>query len=258
MKLSTLIFILSLILIPQIHAQTVNLDGIKVRIGDTIPSVKKQFDPKIYHWSADTSSYPVFVYLHKYNDHKKGGGEESIAQLVFSFDMKDLKKLKRNKQYFLSSIQKYWDNGTSHITGNNELAQKIFSIIQSNGIDKYSLDLITTKFPEQSAESKSISLQIRTNVKLTVEFNGNNNCILSETISAEEDTTSGHYVLLYFDIKNLFGKENIIYNEFPSEKEALAKKNEFDLGYMMKNYLPPKSKIVRFYNEKLTELPELN
>jgi hypothetical protein len=64
-------------------------------------------------------------------------------------------------------------------------------------------------------------------------------------------------VLLYYDAKNLFGKDKIIYNEFPSEKEAEAKKNEFDMGYFMKNYLPPTSRIVRFRNEQLTELPAL-
>ena len=256
MKLLKLIFILSLISTPEFHAQTVDLDGHKIRIGDSFQSVKKQFDPKVYNWIADTSSYPLYVYLHKYIDHKKGGGDESIAQLNFSIDMKDLKNMKSRKQqeYPLYSIQKYWDNGTSQTKGNNELAQKIFSIMQNNGIDKYSLDITTTKY----SDAKSISLKIRPNVKLTIEFNGNNNCILSETISAEEDTTTGHYVLLYYDTKNLFGKEKIIYNDFPSEKEAIAKKDDLDMEYMMKNYLPPKSQIVRFRNEPLIEIPKLN
>ena len=176
----------------------------------------------------------------------------------FSFDEKDFKGLNgRVHKYSLHSVQKYWDNGTSPQNGTNEFAQKIFNIIQRNGIDKYSLDIITTKFSEQGEDSKSISLKICPNVKLTIEFNGKNNCILSETISKEEDTTSGSYVLLYYDAKNLFGKDKIIYNEFPSEKEAEAKKNEFDMGYFMKNYLPPTSRIVRFRNEQLTELPAL-
>jgi hypothetical protein len=163
-------------------------------------------------------------------------------------------KSSKQQQYPLYSIQKYWDNGTAQPKGNNELAQKIFSIMQNNGIDKYSLDITTTKF----SDAKSISLKIRPNVKLKIEFNGGNNCILSETISAEEDTTTGHYVLLYYDAKNLFGKEKIIYNDFPSEKEALAKKNDLDMQYMMKNCLPPRSQIVRFRNEPLIELPKLN
>jgi hypothetical protein len=256
MKLPGFIFILSLIAIPGFYAQTVDLDGHQISIGDTYQSVKMQFDPGIYNWVADTSSYPLYVYLHKYINHKKGGGEEPMAQLYFSIDMKDLKNLKSMKQqeYPLYSIQKYWDNGTYQTKGNNELAQKIFSIMQNNGIDKYSLDISTTKF----SDAKSISLQIRSNVKLKIEFNGSNNCILSETISPEADTTIGHYVLLYYDAKNLFGNEKIISNDFSSEKEALAKKNELDMEYMMKNYLPPKSQIIRFYDKQLTELPRLN
>jgi hypothetical protein len=100
-------------------------------------------------------------------------------------------------------------------------------------------------------------LKIRPNVKLTIEFNGKNNCILSETISKEEDTTSAQYVLLYSDAKNLFGKDKIISNVFSSEKEAESRKNEFDMEYMMKNYLPPRSRIIRFNNEQITELPPL-
>jgi hypothetical protein len=258
MKLLSLIFILSFTLITKSNAQTIDLDSRKVHIGDSIESVKKQFDPKIYKFITDSSSYPIYSYLYKYINPKKGGGEEPIAQLKFSFDEKDLKGLiSRGHIYSLHSVQKYWDNGTGRQNGTNEFVQKIFDIIQRNGIDKYSLDISTTKFSEQGADSKSISLKISSNVKLTIEFNGKNNCILSETISQEEDTTSGRYVLLYYDTKNLFGKDKIIYNEFPSEKEAEAKKNEFDMGYFMKNYLPPTSRIVRFRNEQLTELPAL-
>jgi len=207
---------------------------------------------------TDSSSYPVYSYLDKYNDHKKGGGEESIAQLNFSFDVKDFKKINRSgHMYPLHSVQKYWDNGTSPQNGTNEFAQKIFNIIQKYGIDEYDLGITTTKYGEQGADAKSISLKIRPNVNLTIEFNGKNNCILSETVSQEEDTTSGHYVLLYYDPKNLLGKDLIVSNVFPTEKEALDKKNEFDLEYFMKNYLPPRSRIVRFRNEQLTEMPTL-
>jgi hypothetical protein len=207
---------------------------------------------------TDSSSYPIYSYLYKYIDHKKGGGVESIAQLNFSFNEKDLKKFNSKHHYYpLHSVQRYWDNGTDRNNGTNEFAQKIFSIMENNGIDKYSLDITTTKFSMNGSDSKSISLKIRPNVKLTIEFNGKNNCILSETISQQEDTTSGLYVLLYSDVKNLFGNDKIIFNEFPSEKEAEAKKNEFDMEYIMKNYLPPSSRIVRFRNEQLTELPTL-
>jgi len=255
MKLSGLIFFLSFTFICNYNAQTVDLDNHKVHIGDSFESVKKQFDPKIYKWITDSSSYPMYSYLYKHINPKKGGGEESIAQLDFSVDVRDYKILKGSRNnYPLHSVQKYWDNGTAQAKGNNELAQKIFSIIQNNGIDKYSLDITTTKF----SDAKSISLKIRPNIKLTIEFNGNNNCILSETTSKEEDTTTGYYVLLYFDTKNLFGQEKIISNVFLTEKEALDKKNEFDMGYYMKNYLPPRSQIVRFRNEQLTELPNLH
>lgn len=244
---------------PKYNAQTVDLDDRKVKIGDSIQIVKKLFDPKIYRWTADTTSYPVFVYLYKHIDRKKGGGDESLAQLKFSFDEKDLMRLKtKNHKYLLNSVQRYWDNGIGAPKGNNELAQKIFKIIENNGIDNYSMGISTTKYGDPSAEAKSISLQIRPNIKLTIEFNGNNNCILSETISKEVDTLSAQYILLYPDSKNLIGKDKIISNVFPSEKEALAKKNEFDYVYMLKNFLPPHSQIVRLNNEELIELPPLH
>ena len=259
MKLLSLIFILSLTLTSNFNAQTVDLDNHKVHIGDSFESVKNQFDPKIYNWVTDSSNSSNWSYLFKYNDPKKRGGVESIAQLDFSADVNDFKDLiVRGYKYYLHSVMKYWDNGTTPQNGTNEFAQKIFNILQSNGIDKYSLDITTTKFPEKSADAKSISLKIHPNVKLKIEFNGKNNCILSETISKEEDTTSAQFVLLYFDTKNLFGKDKIISNVFSSEKEALAKKNEFDMEYAMKNYLPPRSQIVRFCNEKLIELPILH
>ena len=258
MRLLSIILIISLFLNPKLNGQTVDLDGRKVHIGDSFESVKKQFDPKIYKLITDSSSYPVYSYLDKYIDPKKGGGEEPIAQLNFSIDKKDLGRINgKSHNYPLHSVQKYWDNGAGPRNGNNELAQKMFNIIQSNGIDKYSLGITTTKYSEQGADSKSISLQICPNVKLTIEFNGKNNCILSETISKEEDTTSAQYVLLYSDIENLFGKDKIISNVFASEKEAEAQKNEFDMGYIMKNYLPPHSQIVRIRNEPLIELPQM-
>ena len=259
MKLLSLIFILSLTFTPKFNAQTINLDNHKVHIGDSFESVKKQFDSKIYKWVTDSSNNSNWSYLYKYIDPKKGSSVESVAQLDFSAGVSDYKALiGKGYKYYLHSLLKYWDNGTARNNGTNELAQKIFNIIQSNGIDKYSLDISTTKFSEHGVDAKSISLKIRPNVKLKIEFNGSNNCILSETISKEEDTTSGYYVLLYYDAKNLFGKDKIIYNVFPSEQEAEAKKNEFDMGYIMKNYLPPRAQIVRFRDQQLTELPKLN
>jgi hypothetical protein len=239
MKLLFTTLIIFIILAPGFNAQSVNLDNHIVNIGDSHESILNQFDPKIYKIITDSSSYPIYSYLYKFNNPKKGG-MESIAQLVFI----------NNK---INSIQKYWDNGTSRTIGNNELAQKIFNIIQTNGIDRYSLDISTTKF----ADARSISLKIRPNVKLTVEFNGGNNCILSETTSQQEDTTSGHYVLLYFDTLNIIGKDKIITNEFSSEKEAEAKKSDYDMEYIMKNYLPPQSRIIRFYAHPLTKIPNM-
>ena len=253
MKLLLPIIILSLTLAPKFNSQTIDLDSRKVHIGDSFESVKKQFDPKLYKWSTDSSNSSNWSYLYKYNDPKRGG-VEPIAQLDFSADSKDLMALKnKTYKYYLHSVHKYWDNGSDQSRGNNELAQKIFNIIQNNGIDKYSLDISTTKY----SEAKSISLKIRPNVTIKMEFNGSNNCILSEVISREDDTSSASYVLLYPDPQNLIGKDKIIYNVFPSEKEADTKKGEYDMEYMMKNYLPPHSQIVRFLNEPLVKLPAL-
>jgi hypothetical protein len=248
-----LIIILSLILAPKFNAQTIDLDSRKVHIGDSFESVKKQFDLKLYKWTTDSSNSNNWSYLYKYNNPKKGGSEP-IAQLDFSANSKDLIELRnRTYKYYLHTVHKYWDNGTDQTRGNNELAQKIFSIIQNNGIDKYSFDISTTKY----ADAKSIALKIRPNVKLKLEFNGNNNCILSEVISKQEDTLSASYVLLYPDPQNFIGKDKMIYNMFSSEKEADAKKGEYDMEYFMKNYLPPHSQIIRFLNEPLTKMPTL-
>ena len=253
------IIILSLTFTPLVNSQIIDIDSHKVHIGDSFESVKKQFDPKIYKWVTDSSNNSNWSYLYQYNNHVKGGGVKSLAQLDFSADVRDFKDLMgRGYKYYLHSVHKYWDNGTSLQNGTNEFAQKIFNIIQNNGIDKYSLDISSYKYSGQGADSKSISLQIRPNVKLKMEFNGSNNCILSEIISKEEDTTSVHYVLLYYDAKNLFGKDKVISNDFSSEKEAVAKKNELDMEYAMKNYLPPRSRIVRFLNEQLIELPAMH
>ena len=74
MKLLNLIFILSLIFTTKFNAQTVDLDSHKLHIGDSFESVKKQFDPKLYKFITDSSSYPIYSYLYKH-----------INQFNFSF-----------------------------------------------------------------------------------------------------------------------------------------------------------------------------
>ena len=258
MKLITLIFLLTFTFTGGFMAQTVNLDGKVIHIGDSFESVKKQFDPVIYQWVTDSSNYSNWSYLYKYNI-PKGNGVNSVAQLDFSADVNDLKEMKDRKyKYYLHSVMKYWDNGTHKTVGTNEFVQNVFDILQRNGLDKYSLDISTTQYSEHGADAKSISLKIRPNVKIKMEFNGKNNCILSENVSREEDTTSCRYVLLYNDVKNLFGKDRIICIDFPTEKAAMDKKNEYDMEYYMKNFFPPKSQIVRLGNEQLNEMPKLN
>lgn len=249
MKRIYLLFLISLLFSPQFKGQTVDLDGHQMNIGDSFESVKKQFDPKIYRWTTDSSNFTNWVYLYKYNSPKRGG-EVSLAQLNFSFDIKDFMARKHlTYKYYLHSVQKYWDDGLGSGNGSNDFTRKVFNLIDKNGIDKNSVDINTTKFSEHGADSKSISLKIRPNVKILIEFNGHNNCILSETISKEEDSASYHYVLVYYDIKNLIGKDKFIYSDFPSEKEAENKRDEFDLEYVMKNYPPQQSHILRFLKE---------
>jgi hypothetical protein len=259
MKQLYIILILSLFLTPQYKGQTVDLDGHQIKIGDSFESVKKQFDPKIYHWVTDSANFVNWVYLDKYNNPKRGG-EISIAQLNFSFDQKDFMSLKHlTYQYYLHSAQKYWDEGLGSNNGSNDFAREIFNLIEKNGIDKNSPDINITKFLEHDADARSISLKIRPNVKILIEFNGHNNCILSETISKEEDSASYHYILVFYDIKNLIGKDKFIYSDFSSEKEAENKRDEYDLVYLMKDYPPQQSRIIRMLEDQsITKLTPMN
>ena len=239
------IFIYSVLLCPYFYSQTIDLDNHKVNIGDSFQIVKKQFDPKIYHWVTDSSDFKNWTYLNKYTP--KQGGEVPIAQLDFSFDERDFLSSKHLLyQYYLHSVMKYYDDNVKHNDGSNEFAQRIFNLIDKNGIDNYAAEVKTTKFSMNGEDSKSISLKIRPNVLIKIEFNGGNNCIVSETTSAAEDTAYYRYVLVYYDMNNLIGKEKIVYADFHTYKEAEMKLMECDLPYIKKGFPPQQSKIIRF------------
>lgn len=239
-----------------LKAQNVELDGHSISIGDNLEQVISMFDTSFYRFEIDTLK-PFSIEYVIFKKQQLGSAYQNMVRLYlvgylyFNYVSAKITKLQRNLSTAkdLYKIGKVWNSSENF--DNNSILQSIFSIIEKEGVDKYSIDISYNKNIEPNHIEKTVDIKLKDNVSLELYYNSIGHYEIIEYITVQDNFFNKYnYFLIFNDPQHLINKsEEFIIKKFNNEKKAEDYATDLALPYLDKGYAVPNFKITKIKND---------
>ncbi|MDR3669080.1 MAG: hypothetical protein P4L35_19800 [Ignavibacteriaceae bacterium] len=263
-------FILSIVFSFSIsYSQTIGLDRYDFSIGESLEDVIAKIDTNIFIYALteniEKGSSNEWHEVTYYNQ----AGSPNAVSATLSFCIKNTNSIIKttpvgqilfppsyksntkifNKKLFIGSIQKIWADETVPVI---EVFQRIYEIINKNGINQFDEEVSYEKNVEPNYTSYNITISTSSWHQIEISFS-NNYLEINEIVTENEHPSimDTKYYLIFNDYKHLNKEIDFIVEEFKKVKDAQVQEKKYMLPYIVSFLEPPSYWIVRNWGKKI-------